>query len=504
MKVRQGTPQRRAVGLGLLLFTLALVGINCAGWRAPRQPDPKLPQDYSLRSQTAEQNDNAWWQELSAPALDRIMAEALSENLSLAQAIGRLDQMLAGHKMSRSSLFPSISGQLSLTETGDFEDEAQGAAIPTGFEMPTTPRFNASLTALYEVDIWGKLDANRAAAKADLLAGTETLRALTMTLAAQVGRTYFRIVELQQQDALLRQTITSYDESLGLVKARYERGISISLDVYQAETTLAAARANHALITGQLATSRNALAALLGHFPGTPLVAADATWPTTAPIVPVGVPSDLLIRRPDVRGAYWDLQAADRRVAEAVANRLPGITLTGAISGRDDDLATALKPDNLIWNAVGGIVAPIFDAGRRSANVDMADAAWQIQTAAFQEALVNAVREVEDALILGRQQEAYLNQLADQVDAASSSLRLARDRYLQGVATYLQVTISQTAYYNSRSKQIGARRGQIDAYIALVTALGGGWTDEILQNAHNRDLFTTEDKIDLKGKSDGQ
>lgn len=485
----------------LLLTVCVFFGDGCAGWRAPRQPELDLPAEYSLRPQTAALTADAWWQSLADPELNQVMERALGGNLSLAQAIGRLDQVLAGYKISRSALFPSLNAQLSVTEKGDFEEKNDSAAPQIDFSQPVSPRHAASLIATYEVDIWGKLNAGREAARADLLAGSENLRALTMTLAAQVARTYYRVVELQQQDLLLRQTIDSYENSHELVKARYQRGVAISLDVYQAETTLAAARANRALVNADLATSRNALAALLGRFPGAAIVAADAILPDGAPTVPVGLPSDLLERRPDLRAAYWNLQAADRRVAAAVADRFPSLSLTGTIRGSDDDLATSLKPDNLIWNAIGGIFAPLFDAGRRQANVAVADANWFVQGAAFEETLITAVREVEDALIIGRQQEAYLTQLADQVSAASSSLRLANDRYLQGISDYLQVTVSQTAYYSARSKQIAARRGRIDAYITLVSALGGGWTDEILQDLHNRELFATDETIDVKGKS---
>ncbi len=480
-------------------FTLAIVITGCVGWRAPRQPDPRMPESYSLDRETGELNDQAWWPALGDPNLDQILSIAFTDNLTLAQAVGRLDQVLAGYRISRASFYPDISAQLSIADNGEFGDETEATGLPGGFAVPTTPRHTAALSAVYDLDLWGKNQAGRQAAEADLLAGGANLQALVLTLSAQITRTYYRLIELKHQDELLRYTIESYKDSSALVRARYRRGVAISLDVYQAETTLAAARARHALIKGELAKTRNALAVLLGRFPGAEILPPGASLPLVVPPVPTGLPSDLLERRPDVRAAYWNLLAADRRVAEAVASRFPSLSLTGSISGSDDDLIEAVKPDNLIWNAIGSLFTPIIDAGKRKANVETNEAAWRIQGAAFQETLLNAVREVEDALVMLHQQQEYLSELAQQVEAADSSLRLANDRYLQGIADYLPVVVAQTSSYTARSQQIAARRGLVDTYVALVTALGGGWTDAIIHNYQNRALFKSDRTTESKG-----
>jgi NodT family efflux transporter outer membrane factor (OMF) lipoprotein len=410
------------------------------------------------------------------------MMEAFAENLTLAQALARLDQLRAYHSAARATWFPTVRAEASRTEQGELGDPEgdANAALPggTAATLPEAPRYRAGLTAAYELDIWGKLAAGRAAAHADLLAGEENLRAVALTLAAQIARTYFRVVELGLQRALLERTVSSYEDSHALVLARYQRGVAPSVDVYQAETNLAGARAQQALTHSTLIAAEHALAVLLGRYPQTGLLPEGRTLPGALAPVPPGLPSELVERRPDVRAAYYQLVAADRRAAAAAAERLPSISLTGALSGDDDDLAKALDPDNMVWNAIANLVVPLFEGGRRKANVRRADAVWREQVAAFRAVLLGAYREVEDALAHSRLQREYVTQLEAQAGAAEASLRLATDRYLQGLSDYLPVVVAQASYLAASRGLIAARRGWVDAHVGLATALGGNWMDE--------------------------
>ena len=460
----------------ILAGVLAILSLQtgCAGWRTARQPEIGLPAQFLRTDQTGIPLEEPWWPALNDTILDRLMEQAFAGNLSLEMAVARLQRFRAVQTAARSNLFPVLSAQGSYTEA-----EEVGDPETKPMELLSLSRFSASLTAAYEIDLWGRLAASRAAAAADHFATEEDLQALILTMAANVARAYYSVVEFQLQLDLLERTTASYEDSHELVLARYQRGVAHSLDVYQAETNLAGARAQKALAEANLAAAEHALSILLGRTPQRGLIPARANLPKSAAAPPPGIPSELIQRRPDVRASYWRLMAADRRAAQAVAERLPSVTLTGSISGRNDEFADLLDPDGMIWRAIGNLVLPVFEGGSRKANADRAEAAWREQLAGYKLTVLTALREVEDALVRGKQQEEYLHQLDIQVRAAEASLRLATDRYLRGVSEYLQVVVAQTAYLNLRRNQISARRALIDLRITLATALGGSWSTTV-------------------------
>ncbi len=464
---------------------------GCAGWRGVRQPEPVLsPPQYLQTESTEPFSDQPWWPAFGDTTLTQLMEEAFTENLTLEQAVARLDQFRASRAAARSSWFPTIRADVSVMDNGDVGDAESAAPDPFSSgalsseslsALMSPSRYSAGLTAAYELDAWGRLAAGRTAASADLFTGRENLRALTLTLAAQVARTYYIIVELKLQRDLLERTIASYTDSYELVLHRYRRGVAPSLDVYQAETNLAGARAQMALTASNLYTAEHGLAVLLGRYPRCNLVAAGTMLPEGFDDVPPGLPSELVQRRPDVRAAYWKFVAADRRAAEAVAARLPSFSLTGTVTGENDDLADALDPNSMVWNAVGKLILPVFEGGRRKANADRAEAAWREQAASYKQAVLNAFQEVEDALVRANRQKEYIVQLSTQARAAEASLRLATDRYLRGLSDYLPVMVAQATYFNASRGRLSAHRGLVDAHIGLVTALGGGWTDAVIR-----------------------
>ena len=463
------------IGVSYLVLLAALAS-GCAGWRPVRQPEASLPEQFIYAPVESLFADGQWWSSFNDPLLEGYMLQAFSENLTLDQAMSRLDQLRALYGVDTATWFPSASMQGVRTESGQLEES-------DSFSMSRLiqPRYGVTLTASYEVDLWGKLSARRSAAYADLLSGEESLRGVILSLAAQVTRGYYRVAELQQQLDLLERAVASFKDSYELVLARYERGIAPSVDVYQAETNLASAEAQKALISYQLAAAEHAFAILLGRSPQSGLVPSGTTIPDRLPEVPVGLPSELLNRRPDIRAAYWRLVAADRRAAEAVADRFPSFSLTGSLSGGSDHLPTVLDPTNVIWNAMGSIVLPVLDGGRRKSRAQRAEAAWNEQLAAYKETILGALKEVEDALVAGEQQAEYASQLERQVRAADASVRLATERYLRGVSDYLPVVVAQTAYLNARRAHIAAERALIDSRVQLLTAIGGGWTETIIE-----------------------
>lgn len=467
--------QRRTINLlGVLLLSL-LAG--CAGWRPVRPPEaPPHPEEFQQADSAGTVDEAQWWQAFEDSNLNRVMQEAFGGNLDLAQAAARLDQFHAAYTTSGASKYPSLSVNGSHTQ----QDALSSNAVVSPALAAIQPSWSLQLNAAYELDLWGKLKAQRAASFADLLASENDMRSLMLAISAQVGRGYYSIIELRQQKALLERTVASYDEYFTLVQERYQRGVVNSVDVYQAEATLAGARAQLALADANLARAEHALSILLGRYPQTGQLPDDIELPLTVEQIPPGLPSELLKRRPDLAAAEARLIAADRRAAEAVASRFPSINLTGALGNQGSDLDAVLNPDNLLWQAIASVSAPIFQGGRLKANADRAEAAWREANAGYRAALLNAFREVEDALVAGQAQQEYVRQLERESTASEANLRLATEQYLQGITGYLPVVVAQTSAFTSKRNLISARRQLVDSRIQLVTALGGGWMDNEL------------------------
>jgi len=468
----------------LLLSVIGSIFLSgCAGWRLSRDVDAIDVPDQFHNENTSEnlqavlfKPDEPWWLVFNDQTLNGLMQKTFSDNLSLKASIARVEQVRALYASSTSSRYPSLSISGKKTESGEVGD-SQPVTAPFSF---SPQNYEFGLSSTYEIDLWGKLSSSRKAAAADLVASEEDLRAFTFSLSAQLAKSYFTVIELRQQRDLLKQTISSYKDYNELVMERYLRGVAVSLDVYQSEINLTGARAQEAQVEARLAAVENAFGTMLGQYPSPGLIPENANLSNEFPEISPGLPSELINRRPDVRSANFRLVAADKRSAEAVASRFPRFSLTGTVGGSSDELADALDPENMIWNAIGNVIVPVFEGGRLKANADRAEATWLEQSYVYKQTLLNAFREVEDALAKRQNYQERIAQLQLQSQAASSSVRLATDRYLQGVTDYLPVVHAQTSYLNARRSLITARRELIDSYVELAVALGGGWTDDIL------------------------
>ncbi|MBU0520055.1 efflux transporter outer membrane subunit [bacterium] len=462
-----------------LILAGAILSLSgCAGWRPVREAElPPAPEQYLNASLTGDACDDAWWEVFADPALDSLMLEMFSRNLTLEQAVARLDQSRAGSVAARAGWFPAIMAQGSYVENGEVEDEA---SVVPNMALDQDP-FSGSLAASYEIDVWGKVAAGYAAAHAGYHASHEELRALTITMSAQLARSYYLVTELSHQLHLLNQTVTSYQNSFTLVLSRYNRGIVTSQDVYQSKTLLASAKAQRTLVDANLKTAQHGLSVLLVEYPRNDFIPYRPQIPTSLETIPVGVPSDLINRRPDVRAAYFRMISADRSAAEAVAARLPSFWVTGSLSQSGEEIKDLLNPEGMIWSVIGNVTAPLFQGGRLQANSARAEALFRESLSHYKATVLNAYYEVENALVRLESLSNYVNQLEVQVASAEASLRLTNQNYLRGITNYLNVVVAQTTYFNARNSLIAAQIDLVDAYISLSVAVGGGWTDEMIE-----------------------
>jgi multidrug efflux system outer membrane protein len=436
---------------------------------------PASPERFHHARSVGDFVDDRWWESFGDPTLDGLMTEVFDRNLSIQAALARLDQFAAISRFENSSLYPQIDagaeGSRNVSDIGSSE----GAVARNSW--------SAGATISYEVDLWGKLKAGRQASYADSLASEQNARALVLSISAQLANQYFRIVELRQQQDLLQKTITFYEENLAFVERRYLRGTVTSLDLYQAETSLADVRAQLSGTDEQLALTEHGLALLLGRYPTTEWLSGETELPEPPAPLATGLPGDLIDRRPDIRAAHHAMEAADRRTAEAIADRLPGIRLTASLAGYGSSEPSS--PTALIGNALIGVAQPLFYGGALAAEEERARAVWREAATNYMQAVLEAFREVEDALVQKKHQEEKLQHLEDLEEASRESLRLATDQYLIGTSDYLQVIVSQAAHLSASRRLISAHGALIRSHTQLAVALGGSWTDEALRLARS-------------------
>lgn len=437
---------------------------------APLEPAPVETAAGYLRAGAPSEGEPAerWWEGFGDERLNTIIEEAFRANPAVEQAWARLEQARAAVGVQGSALFP----QANLSASGG---KVRKSTLAGNL---TTESYNLSAAASYEIDLWRKVRASTEAARLDSLAASGDVQALYVSVAAEAAELYYLIAEQRAQLELTDQTIEAFRETLERVERRYREGLVPALDVYQSRQNLAGAWARRPVFRANLETAEHALSVLLGRLPAE--VAGPGGLPE-APEIPAGLPSELLKRRPDVRAAFARLEAADRRVAAAVADRYPSFSLAADYGGASSQLAEVLDSPNVFWNLLVQAALPVVDGGRRRAEVDRTEAAWRERLAGWKESVLRAFADVEDALSAGRATVERLEMLRRRAEAAEGAYRLSLDRYLQGLSDYLPVLTAQQRLFDSRSELIAARRELISDRIQLARALGGTWPRDVME-----------------------
>jgi len=461
----------RRLHLGVLL-ACALCG--CRVHRVDPDPAPpvELPEGFA-RGLQGEEGRERWWEEFQDPELDRLVEQALAGNLDLRAAWARLDQAEAAARKAGASLWPTLrlDGGASRTQ------QTLQIGGPIGTVTSLTNQFSLSLAAAYELDLWGRIGAQRDGAALDYEATREDLAALAMTTAARVAETWFNLRERRAQLGLLGQQIQASRTFLELVELRFAQGQASALEVYQQRQQLAGLEAQVPPVEAAEALLGHQLAVLLGRAPGEQFPAGAAQLPVPPPLPASGIPAALAARRPDLRAARARVVAADHRLGAAIADLLPSIRLSGRLgyqAPRVDELL-----EDWVGSMAGSLAAPLFEGGQRRAEVDRARALREERLQDFGRILLRACQEVEDALVKIEKQEAYIKALERQLRIALDSLGEARSRYMRGLSDYLNVLTALAASQQVERNLLAARRDLLAGRIELCRALGGSWTDRL-------------------------
>jgi len=408
-----------------------------------------------------------WWLAFQDEQLNRLMEELFRQNLELTQLIARLDQVESLVRINRSAQLPFLSsdGSLSRSQQPGLNDDFIGNTE------------QLSLVAGFELDLWGKLKATTKAAQLDYAAGQEDLQTLYIGLTARLADLYFLAVEQRAQMALNDQLVASYVDTEQRVERRYRLGLAPAIDMYQSRQTQTAARSIRYLYEARLAEAEHAISVLLGRYPEQNKNGSLAELPAAPDFPGVGIPADLLNNRPDLRAALTRVEAADERVAAAIADRFPTISLSGSYGTLRQDVTAGLLSGEF-WSLLGNLSMPIVDGGRRRADVDRQQAALREAVALYQQTVLNAFKDVEDALANNYATAQRLEQLAATAEATGATLRLSTDRYLAGLDDYLPVLTAQRTDFETRSNLLAAQRQLLVDRISLARALGGSWMQD--------------------------
>lgn len=417
------------------------------------------------------QQSGPWWERFADPTTVRLVEEALANNPDLLEASARAMEARALLAGARGARLPGIDGSFS-------RDRRKSTfTLPgSGRVGVLTTTWDLNFAVSYQVDTWGKLARAEQAAWAGLLASEGNRLAATHTIVAEVIRARVQIASLQKQLEVTRRSIESLQATLNILEARWEQGVGEPAERRLTRRDLATARADVPAIEQRLALAHNALDVLLGRRPGSGARLADPLpdLPDLQP-VPVGLPAALLDRRPDLRATEFRAMAEQARLGVAIGDLYPSLTLTASGGFTADDLNDLLDSDSIIYAFVGNLSQKIFSGGRLQAEVDASLARTQALAARYAGDVLNAMREVEDALIRERYARDQLVQIDIAVEEATAAEKLLRERYESGIDRLLVVLETERRLRASEERQVLARQSLWDARIDLFLALGGDW-----------------------------
>lgn len=462
--------------LFLLIFIATLAG--CSLWPAYERPKSDLPAAWSGVPAQGLSVGERWWMLYGDSALDALVDEAFEHNHDLALAAARVDEARALLRVADSQFIPSINA----TAQRDRTRASEVSPIPIPASAIEHNSYRAQLNMSYELDLWGRLRGAGDVARAELLATQAARETVRLALGADVVRAYFTLLALDEQVTATRRTLALRVDNLQLQRVRHTAGLIGDFQLRQLEAEVAAAQAQLPALERSRTSEALALAVLLGRSPRaiSELVVKRDTSRTEPPlpVAPEGLPSDLLLRRPDIVQAEQRLIAANARIAVARAALFPRISLTGYLGSESSALRDLFSGPALIWQLAFGLAQPIFQGGRLSGEIDAVKAREQQALAQYQKTLQEAFREVRQALSAQTHAREIFEAESARAGALRDTLRLARIRYENGLVSQLEVIDAERNLLAADLNRADALRAQRVAVADLVRALGGGWGEK--------------------------
>lgn len=448
-----------------------------------QKPPVATPMQWRFADQAARDTTNlAWWRQLGDAELNRLVERAVRGNLDLRIAVASVDQFMGLYGSTRSNLFPQVAG---------FGDYLRRKNSERAINLPRNLNFNSKdqdYTRLgaelnWELDVWGSLRRANEAAFADMLSRDAVKRAVILTLVSEVALTYIQLRTLDKNLEITHQVVATLDAQRQIDQARFREGYGSELEVSQVESEYQRRQALIPAAEQAIAQTEHALKVLLGENPGA--IPRGRTLDELAlPAVPAGLPSDLLVRRPDIQAAEQDLIAANARIGVARGQYFPKIMLTGDVGQLSAQAATLFAPGANFWTIGTTVLGPIFTAGRIAGQVQAAEAAQRAALAGYQKSVIAAFREFEDALVALQKTKQQQDRQATRVAAVDNYYRLSKLRYDEGMVDYITVLDSLRQLYEAQIDLLQAQSATFTASIQLYRAMGGGWIVATEETAH--------------------
>lgn len=463
------------VQLAIAALALAFFVSGCSVAPHYQRPVVSVAHDWSAPEkqeiETAEPVAG-WWSTFNDSTLDGLVKRAVQNNLDLQLATARITEARAVHGIVRSGLFPSAGAGVSATRNRQRVIAPSGEVGEAEFN-----NFEGHLDASWELDLFGRIRSGLKAASANSVAAEESRRAVLVSLLGELGRSYANLRGLQLRLVVAEKNIRTQQETLEVTQARSKAGLATDLDVERAMAQLETTRSAVPSLKSGIQTEIHRLSVLLGEDPGALAdeLSANAPVPATPPSVPVGLRTELLERRPDLRESEAEIVAATARVGEAKAEYFPRFVLFGS-AGRQaaqlDDLTLGVGN---FFSAGPAISVPIFTGGRIRSNIRVQDARLQQSVLRYRSAVLSALEETENALVNYSNEQSRRERLEDAVRANEEAVTLSSDRYRAGLTDFLSVLDAQRELYANEDLLAQSRTAQTLDLIALYKALGGGW-----------------------------
>lgn len=442
----------------------------------PNYKRPAVDAPTGFRGATNDLSTNSladlpWWSVFKDPVLQDLVQLALTNNYDLRITLTRIDQARAIQAQARSQLMPQVGYG---GEANRGKNEYLGLPTPNGGH--TMNSYLAGFGAVWEIDLWGRVRRMNEAARANFMASQEGRRAVMVSLISGVAAAYFELLELDDQLAIAQRTRDSYERTLKLFSDQHAGGLASRLEVSRAELALRTVTATIPEIERQISLKENEINTILGRNPG-PVTRTSTLLAQDMPVeIPVGLPSSLLERRPDVRAAEQQVRVANAEIGVAIGDFFPRIGLTTFYGGTSTDLDKLLKNEANIWSAAATAAGPVFTGGRLTGRYRQTKAAWEEARLRYQQTALTAFREVSDALISRRGFEDGRVEQAQAVGAGRQAVELATTRYKEGKASYYEVLEAQQQLFPAENTLSRIEVGRRLAVVQLYKALGGGWS----------------------------
>ncbi|MFH2001111.1 MAG: efflux transporter outer membrane subunit [Planctomycetota bacterium] len=457
----------REIRIRRLLWIALLIPLSCSTTQREAELPGEVPDSFTATG--AGPLPEKWWRSFNDPDLDQLIEDALAQNLGLRIVWDRLAQAEAIARREGAELGPSLDYSAGVSRTRTRRELTDGTR-----DSSTSNEFSLGISASYELDLWGRIRSKRDAAERDARANVEDVKTAAITLTAQVAQAWYQLVEQHAQLEILAMQLDTNLKVQELVTLRFRRGQVSAADVLRQRQLVESNQGESARAESRIRVLEHLLAVLLGRSPAGPVTVKRTELVSLPPLPDTGLPAELLRRRPDIRRAFEAVMAADQRAASALADRFPRLTLSARAETSTDAVGDLFE--TWLANLAAGLLGPILDGGRRTAEVDRTKAVLSERLNDYGRLVLESIKEVEDALVKERKQREFIASLERQLAISDQVVQRIRDTYTSGAVDYLNVLDALLSNQSLQRSRLEARRQLIEYRIDLCRSLAGGFT----------------------------